>query len=367
NQALVSMSGFPREEIIELPCEESVCIQPIDQCPVPGGRSEGGCETELRTASGQRIPVLRAVRSVHIDGEAHFLATIIDISALKAMEKRVIQAEKMESLGQLAAGIAHEINTPTQYIGDNTRFLGETFPDLDGILGVVEELLEAEQAGDPIDKVMQDIRDLIEDSDLKFLREEIPRAIEQTLEGVERISKIVGSMKQFAHPGTAEMVLVDLNEAIDRTVTVARNEWKYVADLETNLAEDLPPVPCVQGESNQVLLNLVINAAHAIADAITTQDNKKGWITISSNRAGNSVEVSVSDTGTGIPEAVRPKIFDPFYTTKQVGKGTGQGLAIAHKVVVEKHHGEILVDTEAGKGTTFTIRLPLQQLDMSRD
>jgi signal transduction histidine kinase len=181
----------------------------------------------------------------------------------------------------------------------------------------------------------------------------------QSLEGVQRVSQIVQAMKDFSHPGTKTKVAVDLNRAIQTTVTVARNELKYVADTKVDLDPNLPFVPCLPNEINQVLLNLLINAAHAVNDAVRERGESRGLITVSTHSVGDAVEIRVSDTGTGIPENVRSRVFEPFFTTKEVGRGTGQGLALAHTAIVKKHGGEIWFETEVGKGTTFFIRLPL--------
>jgi len=167
-------------------------------------------------------------------------------------------------------------------------------------------------------------------------------------------------MKEFSHPGSREKAPTDINKAISTAITVCRNEWKYVAEVTTDLDPELPLVPCVSGEINQVLLNLIVNAAHAVADVVGEQPTEKGRITIGTRRVGNEAEITVKDTGCGIPEAARSRVFDPFFTTKEVGKGTGQGLAIARSVVVEKHGGRIYFETETGKGTTFVVRLPFE-------
>jgi signal transduction histidine kinase len=195
--------------------------------------------------------------------------------------------------------------------------------------------------------------------DLAYLTEEVPRAINQTLEGVDRVTKIVRAMKEFSHPGVKEKTLADLNKAIENTVTVSRNEWKYVADMITELDSSLPAVPCLVGEFNQVVLNIIINAAHAIQEVVGRDSGRKGTIRVSTHHDPDWVEVRIGDTGGGIPEDIRSRIFDPFFTTKGVGKGTGQGLAIAHSVIMDKHGGTLHFETEMGKGTTFFIRLPL--------
>ncbi len=277
----------------------------------------------------------------------------------KQMELQIQQGQKLESIGRLAAGVAHEINTPTQYIGDNTRFVCDSFVDLLPVLQAPRQLIAAARENRLTPDLLASTEAALEKADIDYLVEEIPKAIEQSLQGVERVAKIIQAMKEFSHPGTEEKTQVDLNHSIDSTLTVARNEWKYVAELVTDFAPDLPPVTCLPGEFNQVVLNLVVNAAHAIADTIAPGATAKGTITISTKQDGDWVEVRIRDTGTGIPEVAREKIFDPFFTTKGVGKGTGQGLAIARSAIVDKHGGTISFETETGKGTVFIIRIPM--------
>ncbi|MFW6055271.1 MAG: PAS domain S-box protein [Thermodesulfobacteriota bacterium] len=283
-----------------------------------------------------------------------------DITGRKNLESQLAQAQKLESIGQLAAGIAHEINTPIQYVGDNTRFFKEAFDDLSKALQQAGRVVAAYRAGDDPGTSLAGLETCLETSDLEYLQEEVPQAIEQTLQGVERVGAIVRSMKEFSHPGGEEKVLVDLNKALESTATISRNEWKYVAHLEYDLEEGLPQVPCLPGEMNQVFLNIIVNAAQAIADGGGSQGKAEGEITISTRRLAEDVEIRIKDTGAGIPEANRPYVFDPFYTTKEVGKGTGQGLALAYKTVVDNHGGSLSFESEEGQGTTFVIRLPLE-------
>ncbi|MCD6335602.1 MAG: response regulator [Candidatus Latescibacteria bacterium] len=283
-----------------------------------------------------------------------------DNTERKRLEGQLAQEQKLASVGQLAAGIAHEINTPIQYVGDNTRFFQESFNDISNVLEKYHRLLEATKAGAVPQELVEEMETAFEEADIAFLLEEIPTAIEQSLEGVDRVTKIVQAMRAFAHPGVSEKTSIDLNKAIESTITVARNEWKYVAEMETDFDSDLPLVPCLPDEFNQVILNIVLNAACAIADIVGDGSEGKGIITVSTRRKDDWAEIRIHDTGTGIPERVRSKVFDPFFTTKEVGKGTGQGLAIAHNVVVQKHGGTITFETETGKGTTFIIRLPIE-------
>lgn len=284
-----------------------------------------------------------------------------DITERKQMERQLAQSQKLRSIGQLASGIAHEINTPTQYVGDNTRFLLDAFADLMRVLGAYGELLAAVRCGGFCPERVQAVDEAVHLADVDYLSAEIPVAIRHTLEGVERIAKIVRAMKEFAHPGREEKVMADLNGIIETTLTVARNEWKYVADVVTDFDPSLPPVACHPGEINQVVLNLIVNAAHAIEEAIGSKAGGKGVITVTTRRCNGWARIRVQDTGAGIPVAVQPLIFDPFFTTKPVGRGTGQGLAICHPVIVEKHAGRISFESEVGRGTAFTIELPLAE------
>ncbi len=283
-----------------------------------------------------------------------------DVTERRNLEVQLVQAQKLEAVGRLAAGIAHEINTPTQYVGDNIEFLQMAYESLSELVKAVPGLLEAGSQGPIPSERHAEVRDLLDAANLDYLMEQIPKAIEQSMEGVGRISSIVQAMKEFSHPGSAEKTYVDLNQCIRSTVTVSRNEWKYVSDVELDLAESLPFVNCLPGELNQVFLNVIVNAAHAIGDAVGGGGAEaKGKITIGTRQNGDWCEIRISDTGAGIPEGIRERIFDPFFTTKEVGRGTGQGLAIARNVVVDKHGGAIAVDSVVGKGTTFTIRLPI--------
>jgi signal transduction histidine kinase len=246
-------------------------------------------------------------------------------------------------------------------VGDNTTFLMDAFKEVFGLLDQLSERLRSQAGGSGEGaQVAQAVLADLEASELPYFRDEVPKAIQQSLDGVGRISKIVKAMKDFSHPGGDSKTLTDLHQAIESTLTVSRNEWKYVAELVTDFDPGLPPVPCFTSEFNQVLLNLIVNAAHAIESAKGGRDSGHlGTITVSTRASKNEVEVSITDDGTGIPKAIQPRIFEPFYTTKPFGKGSGQGLAIAHSVIVEKHQGRISVESEVGKGSTFRIFLPL--------
>ncbi|MBA4394228.1 MAG: histidine kinase [Desulfobacca sp.] len=308
---------------------------------------------------------LLGLRLTPLMGE-EFLGTGIliqgaNITNRKIIESQLTQAQKLESIGQLAAGIAHEINTPTQYVGDNVRFLQTSFEGISKVLKKYHGLKEGVREGKNPEALIDELEELIESVDMDYLTEEIPRAIQQTLEGVTRVSRIVGSMKEFAHPGKVEKVFIDINKAVENTILVARNEWKYVAELTTALDPSLPQVSCIPGDINQVLLNVLVNAAQAVAEVVRDGSEGKGEISFSTRKVDDTrIEIRISDTGKGIPEGIQGKIFDPFFTTKEVGKGTGQGLAISYKAIVERHAGSITFQTEMGQGTTFIIGLPIE-------
>ena len=281
------------------------------------------------------------------------------LTELRLTQAQLLQAQKMESIGQLAAGIAHEINTPTQYVCDNVGFVKSANVSLLNLLDAAMALSEVARKRIPDEPVVAAFDTLLKRTKVDFLRHQIPGALDESLEGLEHIAKIVAAMKEFSHPSQNEKERVDVRDIINTTVTVARNEWKYVADLETHFDDDLPPLPCLRDMVGQAILNLVVNAAHAIADTIQEGVKEKGRIVISATRAGESLEIRVQDDGCGIPANIRDRIFDPFFTTKAVGKRTGQGLAIVYSTVVDKHGGHIRCESQPGAGATFILQFPL--------
>jgi len=276
---------------------------------------------------------------------------------LLEMESELRQAQKLESVGRLASGVAHEINTPVQFVNDSIHFVRDSMEDLHGVFEKLGAVQRSVLAGVPSKDAADDAALAEESADLDYLWEHVPKALNRAIDGLGRVAVIVRSMKEFAHPDSKEMTTTDLNRAIESTLTIASNEYKYVAELETDLGE-LPPILCHPGDLNQAVLNIVVNAAHAIADVVRNTDDK-GRIHVRTSVDGDDVVLSIADSGRGIPEALRERIFDPFFTTKEVGKGTGQGLAIARSVIVDKHHGQLTFET-GPQGTTFYIRLPIR-------
>jgi len=330
-------------------------------------RTENGVNIEVRMrhasgswlwvrliASGSSPPM--TVRSEN-KSERAVRGIIFDVTDERRLEVELRQSQKLESVGRLASGVAHEINTPVQFVSDSVHFVRDAVSDLAAFVeshrSMVEKLGEGEQS-----EVAKMVAELREDLDVDYLIENVPKALDRALEGLDRVAGIVRSMRQFAHPDQQEMSGVDLNRNLESTLIISKNEYKYVATVETELGL-LPPVLCFGGDLNQVFLNLIVNAAHAIESKVRGT-SEKGVIRIRTRQVGDEVVVTIEDTGTGIPEDVRDRIFEPFFTTKEVGRGTGQGLAIARSTVMDKHGGSLEFETTVGVGTTFTIRLPIE-------
>jgi PAS domain S-box-containing protein len=324
------------------------------------GSAVGELHLEYRVvrADGRIIDVQTTVSAErNRDGRLTTLRGItLDVTRRKQIETDLQHAQKLESIGRLASGVAHEINTPVQFVGDSINFLRDASVDLVGVVKKLQEVqLVVLEGGSALSKA-NEATETWEAADVPYLLENMPKAFDRVIDGLDRISTIVRSMKEFAHPDSKEMTTTDLNRAIETTLTIARNEYKYVAELQTEF-EPLPLVYCHVGEFNQVILNIVVNAAHAIGNVVEGTA-RRGCIRVRTRQDGEDVVVSIGDTGGGIPDEIRERIFDPFFTTKEVGRGTGQGLAIARSVV-EKHHGQLRFETEVGKGTTFFVRLPI--------
>ncbi|MCX6636157.1 MAG: PAS domain S-box protein [Acidobacteria bacterium] len=290
-------------------------------------------------------------------GKTILQATVRDVSEQQRLEAELSHARKLEAVGQLAAGIAHEINTPAQYVGDSIHFLADSFQDAQGLIARYREEVAELPPSIEHEALRKRVTEAEQAAGLEYIQENAPAAFARALDGISRVSIIVSAMKEFAHPDRREKSPADLNRALQATLTIARNEYKYVADVETELGQ-LPLVLCHLGDLSQVFLNLLVNAAHAIADAEGTSGNR-GRIRVRTAHEGDKVRIDIADTGCGIPEKIRDRVFEPFFTTKEVGRGSGQGLAIARSVVVDKHGGTLTYESEVGKGTTFIIRLPI--------
>ncbi|HZZ39567.1 MAG TPA: PAS domain S-box protein [Acidobacteriaceae bacterium] len=358
NRLAEQTMGYSREEATRMNLCHLVEAAQCESIRVLVNRMVAGAapakiEFDIRTKDDRRVTLEVSPRLIYRDGNAVGIQAIArDITGRDLAEMELRQAQKLESVGRLASGIAHEINTPLQFVGDNVRFLQDSFQQ-------IQELLSALRAfcGQSGPAFAAELRQLEEKLDTGYLVREIPEALAQTREGVERVVTIVRAMKEFAHPDSRDHVRADLNKALLNTLAVARNELKYVADVETDFGE-LPMVVCSVSDLNQVFLNLLVNAAHAIAD-VFQHTGQKGKIRVRTEAQGNQVLIAIADNGAGIPEGIRDRIFDPFFTTKEVGRGTGQGLAIA-RAVVDRHKGSLTFQSEVGRGTTFFISLPVE-------
>ena len=317
-------------------------------------RGQALLETRDLRKDGALVETSMRLSNVYDDGGRVMCIVGVgrDITNRRALEAASQQESKLESLGRLSAGLAHEINSPIQFVGDNARFLEEAYRELIRVVEVYRGLLDT---SNPIGwaERQERVKEAEASIDFDYLEQEIPSAVEQTLEGIERVSTIVRAMKTFSHPGHAEQVPADLNEALEATVTVTRHQVRDVADLCLDLG-DMPPVRCNIADLNQVFLNLIVNAADAIEET-----GRRGAILVATHLDGGDAVVQIRDTGGGIPDDVRSKVFDPFFTTKDVGRGSGQGLPLARGVVQEGHGGSLVFESSP-QGTTFTVRLPVE-------
>jgi PAS domain S-box-containing protein len=364
NRALAEMLVFSREELVGR--ELAALVDPVESDAVRI-RMRDLAEGQVVSNRSHRRLLRKVGDSVVADIQSRvvldanqkpsmILIAVEDVTEKIRLEVQLRHAQKLESIGRLAAGIAHEINTPIQFVGDNVAFLSGAFEQLIALCDVYRGLCEkAERA--PLSAAEIAFKGKNEEAaDLDYIRRNVPASIASTIDGVGRVAKIVKSMKAFAHPDRGERSIADINTALRDTLTVATAELKYVATVETEWG-DIVPVPCYLSDLNQVFLNLLVNAAHAIADVVG-DSGQLGTIRVRTYMQEDKVVVAISDSGTGIPPAIRSRVFDPFFTTKGVGKGTGQGLAMARSVVVDQHGGTITFDTEMGKGTTFYVRIP---------
>jgi PAS domain S-box-containing protein len=341
-----------------LPAEEVAAAQRVFEELISGRLSTNREQRRMLAKGGHVVLANVGLTAVRDDaGKTQMvIASIEDITAASQLEVELRHSQKLESVGRLAAGIAHEINTPIQFVGDNVDFLSGAFKQVLALCETYGKLC-AKAASAPLSaEDLDGLKNEEEQADLEYIRANVATSIASTIDGVGRVARIVQSMKAFAHPDHGERAMADLNAALRDTLTVATNELKYVAKVETEFGK-IPAVPCFVNDLNQVFLNLLVNAAHAIGDVVG-KSGELGVIRVRTYLEGSVVVIAISDTGTGIPEAVQGRIFDPFFTTKEVGKGTGQGLALARAVVVDQHGGALTFETEIGQGTTFFVRIP---------
>ena len=369
NPAAMQTSGYSKKELLgektslfKSEQTDPAIFQDLWQT-VTKGNVWSGRLTSLKknTTSIEEDVTISPVRNEEGD-ITNYVAIKRDVTKMDLLQRQLLQAQRMEAIGQLAAGIAHEINTPMQYVENNITFFERAFQDIAVLLEDYRELQELPEV-----KLNTEARKHLEAVDLDFLMEEIPESICEAHDGINRVVKIVSAMKDFSHPGTDDKTATDINRALESTITVSRNEWKYVAEIDTDFDPNLPMVPCLPDQLNQAMLNLIINAAHAVEETGASVSDNPGQISISSRHDAKWAEIRISDSGGGIPEEIHERIFDPFFTTKEVGKGTGQGLSIVHDVVVQKHGGSIDFTSAPDQGTTFILRLPLEPTENTEE
>lgn len=353
--------GIKAEDLVGKKCYHHLCKMGSNfhelGCPAKGNEILHH-EFEMKLKDGRTISITKTVLQETIDGRPHFIEILFDISERKQMELQLAHAQKMESIGSLAAGIAHEINTPSQYVRDNLTFIYQSMESINDLLDSCMGVCPT-QTNQHIDKEsIQMLLDKSNEIDVNFLKEELPLAIEQSNQGIERIITIVSAMKRFSHPGHDAMHFANVNEAIATTCTITKNEWKYFADVSYDFDEDLPPVKCFINDLNQVFLNIIVNAAHALKEKFENKTSK-GLITITTRKTQDSAAIVFSDNGIGIPKDIINRVFDPFFTTKETGQGTGQGLSLCYSIIVNKHGGTIHIESIEGEGTDCFISLPI--------
>lgn len=373
NSTFYEMFQYGQEEVLGKKCYQCFLeAPPLEEQNAVHLALEQGIpfqkETIRKSKDGKDIHCLLTI-APFLDVNSRIVGVIEDlrdisdrIASEKEKEKLQIQllkVSKLESVGQLSAGISHEINTPVQFISNNIDFIGDAFNDIQEIMKKVHALLASLPATISEGDTCKDLIQNLEEADWNYLATEIPVSLGQTKDGLKRVSSIVQAMKEFSHPRSKERVLSDLNSIIKNTLTISQNEWKYAAEITTDFDESLIDIPCHTEELGQVFLNVLLNATQAIE--ASSKQGEKGSIAIKTSREAGYAVVRIHDSGGGMTEEIINRAFDPFFTTKEVGRGSGQGLAIAHDVVVNKHQGLIEIESSPGKGTTFIISLPLQQ------
>ena len=359
NSAALSILKRTGEEVIGHICHEVFCPVERGSCPIfDKGETANSSEEIIINSLGEEVPVFKSMTQIEAEDETLLLETFVDITERKNLESQLIHSEKMASIGQLAAGVAHEINNPTGFVASNLNTLGEYTADVSAVLKECGRLLSLcggldGSAGEIAEKASK----LWQECDVDYILGDLGNLVKESIEGTDRIKKIVADLKDFSRTDKHEVEEIDINEAIDKTLNVAWNEIKYKAEVVKEYG-DLPCITCLAGQIDQAILNILVNAAQAMKE--------KGTITIKTYEKDENVCVEISDTGTGIPEDIQNKIFDPFFTTKPVGKGTGLGLNITYNII-KQHNGDIAVRSKPGEGTTFTISLPVKGLETPGD
>ena len=376
NRAAESITGYSMSEVVKKPVNHilNVSISPlldtITDLPTYLKEVEKAQKKfmdyrppVLTTKNGDKLFLSGSVTSIlsadFMEETVGFVIVFQNITERQIADEQKALSQKMEAIGQLAAGIAHEINTPIQYIGDNIKFLDKAYSKYAEILAAYQRVIEEHVEEKITQSEINQLEELVHQKKITYYATEIPKSIQESLDGTERVRKIVLAMREFSHPSIKEKKFFDINHGIQTCIVISNNEWKYFAEMETDLDENLPLVYCQIDEINQVVLNMIVNAAQSIEEKMGSGSEQKGKISIQTRTGKDTVLIIIQDTGNGISEETRKRVFDPFFTTKAIGKGTGQGLFLAHNIIVNNHHGVIHVASVQGQGATFTIELPV--------
>jgi PAS domain S-box-containing protein len=327
-----------------------------------GRTQEHRAQLRMRCKDGSWRWILTIGRVVDrdADGKPRRVSGVhLDETNRKQMEAQLAQAQRLEAIGQLTAGVAHEINSPMQFVVDNVEYLAEGIHQAAQVIKGLESQLAAPLADHAERRIAIDR--LLKETRFDQFQNQADAAIEDCREGCQRVVSIVRAMRQLSHPGSEKFEQADLQEIIRGATTVTRNTWRYVADLNVEAEKDLPMIDCRPSELSQVFVNLIVNASDAIAESLEVEPERAKQIHIRTEKVAEVLRVRLSDSGCGMSPEVSQRVFEPFFTTKAVGKGTGQGLAIAYSIIVQKHRGSLRVDSQLGIGTTFVIDLPIRQ------
>jgi PAS domain S-box-containing protein len=363
NSACAVLMGYSQAEFVGAQLSEFI-PRISDYAPVLDGETFIISDIEAKTKDGSWIDVELRGRRTRARDKNLIVMVIHDVSGRKASErmkeevyKQLHESRRLEAIGALSSGIAHELNTPIQFIGDNIKFIGKSLDKIYGSYKCYDKLKIACQERGLCPEIVTSIDDFNRGIDLPFLVKEIITAVQETIEGVRQVRDIIVLMKEFAHPGMGSLEPNDLNAVVKGALTICRSRTKNIVSVEADLAMDLPPVACRRTQIQQVIVNLIVNAVEAIEE----QERHDGLIQVTTKAVGALCRVEISDNGPGIPEKLREKVFDPFFTTKQVGKGTGQGLALAKDIIIQQHHGRLYLEDKPGFSTCFVIELPISE------
>ena len=362
NDGAVGATGYAREELLQMtppdlnPEYDAASFREALAPLTNGKASVLDFATTHRRRDGLTYPVQVSLSAATYNGAPVFVAFVTDISEIRQLESRLSQAQKLESIGQLAAGIAHEINTPMQCVSNNVEFLSECHAKLFDVVTHLREMFESHAM--PWEERRDRVQALIAENRFDLITTQAPLASADAAEASHRVIEIVRAMRAMSHPGSREKSVTDINQILENAAVISKNRWKYCAELDLQLDDSVPPIPVLPAELNQVFLNLIVNAADAIAEK-NEGSEELGRITVRTYCENERLCIDVEDTGGGVPEGIRSRIYDPFFTTKEVGKGTGQGLAITYDVVANKHGGTIELLSTEGAGATFVVKLPI--------